>query len=184
MPRDYRSEYERRLAKVKAEGFSSPKEKWLYNKAKKGRTKKLTLYNFRQQKIGLQNKKLKLKAKAKAQKVKNTQATKARVLKKFRLTEAEFSRLRRQNRAFNTKALTKGMSARRYYNTTLDADLNNWSEERVGYIKFYNEVFVNPKKTKTKAVRDRYAKLIDQWDLFADMQEIIEGRYEGEKTSR
>lgn len=169
MPRNYKSEYEKRLAKVKAQGFSSPREKWQYNKATKGRSKKLSVYNFRQTKEAQKRKKLRIKEKAKAQKTKTTLANKVRVLKKFRLSEMEFAKLRRQNRAYSGKAKSPML----YYNTDLDADLNNWSEERVGYIKFYNEVFVNPKKNKTNAVRNRYAKLIDQYALFAEEQGIL-----------
>lgn len=181
MARDYKAEYQKRLAKVKREGFTSPREKYEYNKAKKGRAKKLSLYNYRQSKLAQQRKKLRLKEKAKVAKTKATQSAKARALKKFRLTELEFQKLRRQNRAFHNNGKSK--SPRLFYNLDLDADLNNWSDERVGYIKYYNEVFVNPKKNKTNATRNRYAKLIDQYNLFADQQEIIEGRYEGEKVS-
>lgn len=177
MARDYKSEYQKRLAKVKREGFSSPREKWEYNKAKAGRQKKLTLYNYRQSKEAQKRKKIKIKEKAKLARTKQTQSAKARALKKFGLSETDFARLRRQNKAFSAKA----KSPRLYYNTDLDADLNNWSDERVGYIKYYNEVFVNPKKNKSKATRNRYAKLIDQFSLFADEQGIIEGIYEGEK---
>jgi len=169
MPRNYKSEYEKRLAKVKAQGFSSPREKWQYNKATQGRSKKLTLYNFRQTKEAQKRKHLRIKEKAKAQKVKSTLANKVRVLKKFRLTERDFAKLRRQNRAYTLKAKSPML----YYNTDLDADLNNWSEERVGYIKYYNEVFVNPQKKKTKAVRDKYKRVTDQYKLFAEEQGIL-----------
>lgn len=180
--RDYKAEYERRKARATKRGFRSPREETQYQAVKKTREKKLTLYNYRQIQEAKRRKAAKLRERTKIQKTKELAARKARVLKRFGLTPELLNKLRRQNRAFGAK--TK--SPKLLYNLALDEDLNNWTEERIGYIKYYNEIFVNPKPLngkgrRTVAARERSARLIEQWDLFADAQDIMEFVYAKEK---
>jgi hypothetical protein len=170
MARDYKAEYERRKARAQARGYRSPREETQYQRAKKTRTKKLTLYNYRQIQEAKRRRAAKERAKIKVKATKELAAAKARVLKKFGLTVVQLNKLRRQNRAYSLK--TK--SPRLLYNLALDEDVNNWAAERIGYIKNYNDVFVNPSPRLTYAQRKRAYDKIEQWDLFADYQELFD----------
>jgi hypothetical protein len=177
MARDYKAEYARRKAKATGKGFRSPREETQYRAVKKTRQKKLTLYNYRQIQEAKRRKAVKDRERNKVRVTRELQQRKARVLKKFRLTPESFSKIRRQNRAYSSKV----KSPRLLYNLALDEDINNWTEERIGYIKYYNEVFVNPKPRRTVAQRERAAQLIEKWDLFADYQEIMDYAYAKER---
>ena len=107
-------------------------------------------------------------------------ARKARTLKKFGLTVAQLNKLRRQNRDYSLK--TK--SPRLLYNLALDEDVNNWSNERIGYIKNYNDVFVNPSARRTYAQRKRAYDKIEQWDLFSDYQELFDYSKSGHEAPK
>lgn len=177
--RNYQAEYERRKARATARGYRSPREETQYQAAKKSREKKLTLYNYRQIQEAKRRKAAKLRERNKIQKTKKLAASKARVLKRFGLTPELLNKLRRQNRAYGSRV----KSPRLLYNLALDEDLNNWTPERIGYIKYYNEVFVNPKPRRTVAQREKAARLIEQWDLFADYQEIMDYAYSKERRA-
>jgi hypothetical protein len=175
--RNYQAEYERRKARATKRGYRSPREETQYQAAKKTREKKLTLYNYRQIQEAKRRKAAKLRERTKIQKSKELAARKARVLKRFSLTPEQLTKIRRQNRAYSSRV----KSPKLLYNLALDEDLNNWTEERIGYIKYYNEIFVNPKPRRTVAAREKAARLIQQWDLFADAQDIMEFIYAKEK---
>lgn len=175
--RNYQAEYQRRKERAASRGFRSPREETQYRAVKKTRTKKLTLYNYRQIVEAKRRKAAKERQKVKIRKTRELAAAKNRVLKRFNLTPELLNKLRRQNRAFSAK--TK--SPRLLYNLALDEDLNNWSEERIGYIKYYNQVFVNPKPRRTVAAREAHQRLIEKWDLFADYQELLDYAYAKER---
>ena len=175
--RDYKAEYQRRKATAIKRGYRSPREETQYQAAKRTREKKLTLYNYRQIQEAKRRKAAKLRERTKIQKTKELATRKARVLKKFNLTPELLNKLRRQNRAYSSKV----KSPKLLYNLALDEDLNNWTEERIGYIKYYNEIFVNPKPRRTIAQREKAARLIEKWDLFADAQDLMEFIYAKEK---
>jgi len=175
--RDYKAEYARRKARAVKRGYRSPREETQYQAAKKTRQKKLTLYNFRQIQEAKRRKAAALRAKTKVRKTNELAKAKARVLKQFKLTPESLNKLRRQNRAYSSRV----KSPRLLYNLALDEDLNNWTAERIGYIKYYNEVFVNPKPRRTVAQREAAARLIEKWDLFADYQEIMDYAYAKER---
>jgi len=176
-PRNYKAEYERRKARATKRGFRSPREETQYQAVKRTREKKLTLYNYRQIQEAKRRKAAKDRERNKIRKTVELAKAKARVLKKFGLTPESLNKIRRQNRAYSSK--TK--SPRLLYNLALDEDLNNWTEERIGYIKYYNEIFVNPKPRRTVAQREKAAQLIERWDLFADYQEIMDYAYAKER---
>ena len=162
--RDYKAEYQRRKATAIKRGYRSPREETQYQAAKRTREKKLTLYNYRQIQEAKRRKAAKLRERTKIQKTKELATRKARVLKKFNLTPELLNKLRRQNRAYSSKVKSP-----------------NWTEERIGYIKYYNEIFVNPKPRRTIAQREKAARLIEKWDLFADAQDLMEFIYAKEK---
>jgi hypothetical protein len=191
MARDYKAEYKRRAEKARREGFRSPREKVAYTKVKKSREKKLTLYNYRKSIEAARRK-------AKAQKSKTTATARARALKKVGVTLAQFNRIRAANRAFNNKLIAKiqaskngkGGSPRLLYNTELDNDYNNWTNERVGYIVYYYQVFVKPDTKKLarggrqrENLVNKYSKLIEQFDLFADYQDLVPFKYAREQLA-
>ena len=151
-PRDYQLEYERRRIRAEARGFRSPREETQYKAAQKGREKKQTVANYRRQ-----------------QTAKLARYSKAKTLKKFGVTEYRFNQMRKQNRAFSLK--NGGNRPRLIYNLDVDLDTQNYSDTRVGYIVNYNLVFVNPKQNKNKRDRERYARLIEKYNLFYDMQD-------------
>jgi len=177
--RDYKAEYERRKARALTRGYRSPREETQYQAAKKSRQKKLTLYNYRQIQEAKRRKAAKERERTKIRKTTQLAQAKNRVLKKFGLTPETLNKLRRQNRAYSSRV----KSPRLLYNLALDEDLNNWTEERIGYIKYYNEVFVNPKPRRTVAQREKAARLIERWDLFADYQEIMDYAYSKERRA-
>ena len=80
--------------------------------------------------------------------------------------------MRRENRAFSRKTGSPKLK----YDLSVDNRTQDFSEERVGYITGYNQVFVHPKtknvtgKNREKLV-DRYLKLIEDYGLFADLKE-------------
>ena len=178
--RDYALEYERRRIRAAGKGFSSPREEYQYNAAKKrsqAAGKKLTVYNFRQQK----------EAELKRQKIRNKRIKKTLTvssLKAFGVSAARFQTMRKENRAFSRA--TK--SPRLKYNLKLDAAVNDLSEQRLGYIIYYNQVFVHP-QTKNKTGRNRenlvnkYFDLIQKYDLFADFQDLLPYAYARESKA-
>lgn len=179
MARDYKAEYKRRAEIARREGFTSPREKVAYTKVKKSRTKRLTIYNYRKSRDAA-------RAKAKAQKTKTTATARARALKKFGVTLTQFNRIRAANRAFDKKTKTP----RLLYNLQLDADYNNWTNERVGYIVYYYQVFVKPdtKKLAKNGRRrenlvNKYSKWIEEFNLFADYQDLVPFRYAREQLA-
>jgi hypothetical protein len=168
--RNYKAEYERRKARATKRGFRSPREETKFQAVKKTRTKKLTIYNYRQIQEAKRRKAAKERELNKIRKTQALEKAKARVLKQFGLTQLELNKLRKQNRAYSLTA----HSPRLFYNLALDEDINNWTAERIGYIKYYNEVFVNPKPRRTVAAREKAQKLIERWDLFSDYQEMFD----------
>jgi hypothetical protein len=182
--RDYKAEYARRKERAVQRGYRSPREETQYQALKKTRQKKLTLYNFRQIQEAKRRKAAALRAKTKIRKTTELAKAKARVLKQFKLTPELLNKLRRQNRAFSAKTKNPKL----LYNLALDEDLNNWSAERIGYIKYYNQVFVNPKPLKNNrrsaAERENANRLINKWDLFADQQDIMEFIYAKESKRK
>ena len=151
-PRDYQLEYERRRIRAEARGFRSPREETQYKAAQKGREKKQTLVNYRRQ-----------------QTAKLTRYSKTKILKKYGISEYKLNQIRKQNRAFSLKE--GGNRPRLIYNLDVDIDTQNYSDERIGYIVNYNQVFVNPKQNKNKRDREKYARLIEKYKLFYDQQE-------------
>ena len=181
MARDYALEDERRRIRAQGRGFKSPREETTYKTAAKkykAAGKRLTVANFRsKQQADIK----KAKVSRSRQKVKAKETTKYAALKEFRISENTFNRLRKENRAFSRKT----NNPRLKYNLKLDGRTNEWNSDRVGYIVNYNRVFVNPKTKKVKGkarekLVDLYGKLINQFDLFADFQELIIGRYAAE----
>ena len=179
MARDYKAEYKRRAEKARREGFTSPREKVAYTRVKKSRTKRLTIYNYRKMRDAQ-------RAKAKAERTKNTVGARTKIFKQYKITLDKFNKIRAANRAFDKK--TK--SPRLLYNLQLDADTNNWSNERVGYILGYYTVFVKPEtkklarggKTRQNLV-NKYNEVIESFDLFADYQDLTPFKYEREKLA-
>jgi hypothetical protein len=174
--RDYALEYERRRIRAQARGFSSPAEQTRYKKAKAANEafgKKLTVYNFRQQQAAQQKKRATQTKQAKL-KFLGTPTN----LRKFGVSEKTFNRMRAENRKFDReKAWGKIL-----YKLDVDKDVNNYSEDRIGYIVGYNQVFVHPKtkqlKGKARMAQVRaYEKLTQKYDLLNDELEIIAGRY-------
>ena len=168
--RNYQAEYERRKARATKRGFRSPREETQYQAVKKTRTKKLTIYNYRQIQEAKRRKAAKERERTKIRRTVALEKAKTRVLKQFGLTQLELNKLRRQNRAYSAKA----KSPRLFYNLALDEDVNNWTAERIGYIKYYNEIFVNPKPRRTVAAREKAQRLIEKYDLFSDYQEMFD----------
>lgn len=174
--RDYGLEYERRRIRAQARGFSSPAEQTRYNKAKAANEafgKKLTVYNFRQ-KEAAQKKAARTRTKQAKLKFIGTQAN----LRKFNISEKTFNRIRAENRKFDREKAWGKIQ----YKLDVDRDINNYSEDRIGYIVGYNQVFVHP-KTKQLTGKARmaqvkaYEKLTQKYDLLNDEIEIIAGRY-------
>jgi hypothetical protein len=183
MARDYALEYERRRIRAQGRGFTSPRQESAYRKEAaeyKAQGKRLTVPNFKR-KAEAQVKRAKITRRK--QRVKAKETTKYAALKAFGISENTFNRLRKENRAFSRKT----NNPRLKYNLKLDERTSEWNTDRVGYIVNYNKVFVNPKtkkakgKTREKLV-EQYGKLINDYDLFADFQELIIGRYAGEVT--
>lgn len=174
--RDYALEYERRRIRANARGFTSPNEQTKYNRAKNAAAKngkKLTVFNYRQKvqatqkKTAITNKKQKLK----------TIGTPA-VFRRFNISEKTFNRIRAENRKFDRERAWGKIT----YKLDVDRDLFNLSDERIGYIVGYNQVFVHPKTKQLKgkarmAQVKAYEKLTEKYDLLNDELEIITGRY-------
>jgi hypothetical protein len=173
--RDYQLEYERRRIRANARGFSSPTEQTKYNRAKKenaAQGKKLTVYNYR----------TKVKATQRANLTKNKKARLTAIgtptaLKKFGVSEKTFNRIRAENRKFDRERAWGKIQ----YKYDVDRAVNDYSEERVGYIIGYNQAFVHPKtKTLTGKARQRqvaaYEKLAAKYNLLNDELEKYQGR--------
>ena len=178
--RDYKAEYERRKARASKRGYKSPREETQYQAAQRKREKKQSLNRYRQINETKRRKAAEERKRTKVKETEQLRQRKARVITKFGLKVTSLNRLREQNRNFS--ANTK--SPRLLYNLALDQDVNNWSDQRIGYIRYYNEVFVNPKKLRTVADRQRQAQRIEKWDLFADYQEIFDFGKSGNDKKR
>lgn len=171
--RDYALEYERRRIRAVNRGFTSPNEQTKYNRAKKAAEaagKKLTVYNFRKKhQAEIRRTAAKKTATRKAVK----KQTKYQTLKMFGISENRLNIMRRENRAFSRKTKSPKLA----YDLKIDNQTNNFSEERIGYITGYNQVFVHPKtknvtgKNREKLV-GRYLKLIEDYGLFADLSDL------------
>ena len=185
MARNYSAEYQNRLAIARAAGFTSPREATAYRRAKKANTaagKKLTVYNFRQKKEAQQRARQKQQQKIKVVKQKQTLKQKTAILKKFRISEQQLNKMRRENRAYNKV----NKIVRQNYDLKLDRAINDWSEERIGYITGYNEVFVHD-KTKTlkgkarEKLIEKYEKIIAAYVIISDETEEWQ-KYERERN--
>lgn len=68
--------------------------------------------------------------------------SKAEALKRFGVTESQFNRMRTANRKYKYEGV---YSAANTYDLSIDKDLKNWSDRRVGYIVSFNRAVVDKK---------------------------------------
>jgi len=69
----------------------------------------------------------------------------ARTLARFGITKAGFDKVRRANRKWSNTFALEQWTAINTYDKFLDAELTNWTEQRVGYVLSFYAAIVNPR---------------------------------------
>lgn len=169
--RDYKNEYARRKLAAIAKGYSSPKgiEKErnerlgrLRNHAEEYKRRVEIAKNF-----GFRNVKERQefnKAVKTGKPLDRLEFQKRKILQFFGISEKRFNEIRKENQQYHQEWGLLNRPSIYIYDEGKDFDLDNWSEERVGYILAYNSAVVNSKtnfwsnQTKYKRVKDANGK--------------------------
>ena len=182
--RGYASAYAERKAKVQAKGFSSPRTQRNASEAKRGikrdyklerenqerRARGRGFVNARDQrafrKSGMPVEKWRERKQLERFKVgtskldpKNPDKTKT--LEHFGISESRFNKIRRENKLWANEYGMLQWSAINTYNVDVDRDVHNWSEQRVGYIIYFNKAIVNEKTNYQSLVDERGHRIIE-----------------------
>lgn len=113
--RDYELERERRETRARGRGYSSLNEQTAYRRTG-GEESKSAIESWRR----------------------------TTILAKFGISKRQFDTMRRENRDYVTWYGRQHYSDINHYNISIDQDIHDWSEDRVGYVVSFHGAIVNP----------------------------------------
>lgn len=151
--RDYKAEYAARKLRAIAAGFTSPRTQRTARERERGttafsRAEERARAELRAREEGFLS--VADRRKWRAYSKEHPRASRAawekrRILEYFGITEKRFNEIRRENRQYSDHYGALHFTAIYEYDEDIDADVNNWSEQRVGYIISFHAAVVDPK---------------------------------------
>lgn len=155
----FASPYQRRLARTKALGYNSERQRRTESEFHRGKRRdtraeyatskaKANREGFRNPSDRATAKKLGLQGDA----LETWQ--RERVLAHFKISRAQFDRIRAANRKWDRENPSMQWTKINTYDRDVDANVHNWSQNRVGYILAFHAAIVNPKTNYDSLTKD------------------------------
>jgi hypothetical protein len=152
----FTSAYAQRKARAQALGFSSPRTQRTASEKKRGTKRDYAVERENAERRARGRGFLNAKEQREYKKTGGTNPAKwqkARTLAYFGISESTLNRYRRLNRNWSNEYAMLQNTAINTYDRTRDADVHNWSPDRVGYILSFYGAIVNP-KTNYDSLKD------------------------------